>query len=95
LLSTHECGKGEYFQIDIERMEAPAIFTWRWAPGIMESHGLDLAQEPTTVVTFSLEETLDGTVVHFTESGFEDVREAEERAVIGTTRRDGMISFLR
>lgn len=63
--------RGTRFPIWIERMEAPRLFSFRWHPYPIE--GGDLAAEPTTLVTFTLEEAEGGTRVTIVESGFDDI----------------------
>ena len=57
------------FEITIERMEAERLFSWRWHPHAIDPH-LDYSAEPTTLVTFELEEVPEGTVLTVVESGF-------------------------
>ncbi|SPE29349.1 Vanillate O-demethylase oxidoreductase VanB [Candidatus Sulfopaludibacter sp. SbA3] len=53
--------------VTVERIEAPAVFAWRWIPGAEQPEG-----EATTLVEFRLEETGDGgTLLTVTESGFD------------------------
>ncbi len=54
------------FSMTIEQMDAPRLFSWRWIPGATQP-----ANEPTTLVEFSLEEMKSGTRVTITESGFD------------------------
>lgn len=58
--------------LTIETMEAERRFSWRWHP-----HGIDPAVdysvEPTTLVTFELEEVPEGTMLTVVESGFDRI----------------------
>ncbi len=64
--STHPGYEHIEFYITIERMDAPSLFSWRWIPGATQP-----PNEPTTLVEFALEETIGGTRVTITESGFD------------------------
>jgi len=70
MVSTHECGKGEEFFVDVVKMEAPETFSWRWTPGSKQP-GEDTSSEPMTLVEFRLKEVEGGTLVTVTESGFD------------------------
>jgi uncharacterized protein YndB with AHSA1/START domain len=58
------------FDIVVDRVEPEGLFAWRWIPGAMEP-GVDYSGHPTTLVTFTLEETADGTLLTVVESGFD------------------------
>jgi uncharacterized protein YndB with AHSA1/START domain len=60
------------FEITIERMEPERLFSWRWHPHAIDPH-LDYSAEPTTLVTFELEEAPEGTVLTVVESGFDRI----------------------
>ena len=55
--------------ITVERMEPMKLLSFRWHPYAIESGG-DYSKEPTTLVTFELEEVREGTRLTITESGF-------------------------
>jgi uncharacterized protein YndB with AHSA1/START domain len=78
--STYEKAKGVRFFIIVERLEPETLFSWRWHPG-MPLPDVDYSKEPTTTVTFRLEDQEDGTLVTVTESGFDS---------IPATRREGV-----
>jgi uncharacterized protein YndB with AHSA1/START domain len=62
----------------IERMEPERRFSWRWHPNAVDP-ARSYDAEPTTLVTFELEEVPDGTLLTVTESGF-DAIPADRRA---------------
>ena len=59
----------------IERIEPERFFSFRWHPYAVED-GVDYAAEPTTLVSFTLEETGAGTRLTIVESGFDAIPEA-------------------
>lgn len=63
---------GVPFELIVERVEAPRLLAFRWYPLDFEP-GIDLATQPTTLVTFELEEREDGVLLAITESGFDRV----------------------
>ncbi len=63
-------------EMKIERIEAPAVFAFRWHPGADPATEPDA---PMTLVTFELEEVPGGTRLTITESGF-DALPLERRA---------------
>ena len=56
----------------IETMEPERIFSFRWHPYAVEA-GVDYSAEPTTLVTFTLEEAPGGTKLTIVESGFDAI----------------------
>jgi uncharacterized protein YndB with AHSA1/START domain len=56
----------------IEEMEPERLFSFRWHPYAIES-GIDYSAEPTTLVTFTLEEAGAGTTLRIVESGFDAI----------------------
>lgn len=56
----------------IETMEAEREFSFRWHPYAIES-GVDYSAEPTTLVTFTLEDAGSGTRLTIVESGFDAI----------------------
>lgn len=60
---------GISFAIMVERMEPMSLFSFRWHPGVSEPDPGD----PTTLVSFELEERPDGTLLTITESGFDGI----------------------
>jgi uncharacterized protein YndB with AHSA1/START domain len=64
--------EGKAFQITVEQMEPERLFSFRWHPYAMES-GVDYTTEPTTLVSFGLEQMSDGVLLTVTESGFDQI----------------------
>jgi uncharacterized protein YndB with AHSA1/START domain len=62
----------------IETMEPERFFSFRWHPYAIEE-GVDYSAEPTTLVSFALEEVPGGTELTIVESGFDAIPE-ERRA---------------
>jgi len=60
------------FDVTIERMEPERVLSWRWVPAAIERN-VDYSHEPTTLVTFELQEVDDGTLLTIVESGFDKV----------------------
>lgn len=59
----------------IESLEPERFFSFRWHPYPMEE-GADFESEPTTLVTFTLDEIAGGTRLTIVESGFDALPEA-------------------
>jgi uncharacterized protein YndB with AHSA1/START domain len=78
---------GQRFEIIIEQMEPERLFSFRWHPGAIEP-GVDYTKEPTTLVTFILEEVSGGTKLTVTESGFDSIP-LERRAKAFTSNERG------
>lgn len=64
--------EGVPFNITIEQIETERLFSFRWHPGAVEP-GFDYSGEPMTLITFSLEEVADGTMLTIVESGFDQI----------------------
>jgi uncharacterized protein YndB with AHSA1/START domain len=62
-------------RIWIERMEPERFFSFRWHPYAVEG-GVDYSAEPTTLVTFTLEEVAGGCQLTIVESGFDAIPES-------------------
>lgn len=60
------------FEIWIERVEPERLLSWRWHPAAVEQ-GVDYSSEPTTLVTFELQDADGGTLLSVVESGFDKV----------------------
>lgn len=58
----------------IETMEPERFFSFRWHPYAIEE-GVDYAAEPTTLVTFTLDDEAQGTRLTIVESGFDAIPE--------------------
>ncbi len=64
--------EGTRFEIVVERVEPMRRLSFRWHPYAVDPR-VDYAQEPTTLVTFELEEAPGGTRLTITESGFDAI----------------------
>lgn len=69
---THPGYEHIVFEMIIERMDAQAVFAYRWHPYAIEP-AVDYSKEPTTLVEFKLEEAEGGTRLTLVESGFDRV----------------------
>lgn len=59
----------------VETMEPERRFAFRWHPYAIEAN-VDYSKEPTTLVTFTLEDADGGTLLTVVESGFDAIPEA-------------------
>lgn len=59
----------------IEKMDPERFFSFRWHPYAIEE-GIDYASEPTTLVSFTLEDADGGTKLSIVESGFDAIPES-------------------
>jgi uncharacterized protein YndB with AHSA1/START domain len=75
------------FEITVEQIEPERIFSFRWHPHATDA-GVDYSKEPTTLVTFALEDAADGTRLTVTESGFDRIP-LERRAKAFTANDQG------
>jgi uncharacterized protein YndB with AHSA1/START domain len=64
--------EGMSFEITVERIEPKRLLSFRWHPGAVE-RDVDYSAEPTTLVTFTLEEVAGGVMLTVTESGFDQL----------------------
>jgi uncharacterized protein YndB with AHSA1/START domain len=64
--------EGMPFDITVEQIEPEMLFSFRWHPFAIDQ-SVDYSAEPTTLVTFSLEEEPDGILLTVTESGFDGI----------------------
>ena len=71
----------------IETMEPPRFFSFRWHPYAIEP-GVDYAADPTTLVSFTLEDVVAGTRLTIVESGFDAIPESR-RATAFTMNANG------
>jgi len=78
---------GMKFEIEVESMEAPHRFAFRWHPYAIEPN-VDYSAEPTTLVTFELKAVEGGTELVITESGFDRIP-LERRAQAFTSNEEG------
>lgn len=60
------------FEATVERMEPERLLSWRWHPAPVDA-AVDYSKEPTTLVTFTLDETPEGTRLTVVESGFDRI----------------------
>jgi uncharacterized protein YndB with AHSA1/START domain len=79
--------EGEPFIAWVERIEPERHFSLRWHPYSIEK-GSDYSNEPTTLVTFELEERGGETVLTIVESGF-DALPASRRAKAFESNSEG------
>ncbi len=63
---------GYAFEFFVDRIEPMRMFSFRWHPFAIEVN-VDYSKEPTTLVTFELEEVADGTMLTISESGFDRI----------------------
>lgn len=80
---------------EIVAIELRRRFAYRWHPYAVET-GADCADEPTTLVEFTLEETSDGVLLRITESGFDAIpahrrRDAFEANSEGWAAQTGLV----
>jgi uncharacterized protein YndB with AHSA1/START domain len=66
------------FEMTIERIEPQHHLSWRWHPYAINPQ-LDYSSEPTTLVTFELEEVPGGTRVDVVESGFDAIPDSRRQ----------------
>lgn len=78
---------GMPFDVTVERIEPPRLFSFRWHPHAVEP-GADYSKEPFTLVEFELSEVDGGTRLKITESGFDQVP-LERRAKAFTENEGG------
>lgn len=64
--------EGKAVEIVIEQMEPDRLFSFRWHPFAIEP-GVDYSAEPTTLITFALEQAANGVMLTITESGFDQI----------------------
>lgn len=62
--------RGKRWSAFVEQVEPMASFAFRWHPFAIDP-AIDYSHEPTTLVTFTLHEVPDGTLLTITESGFD------------------------
>lgn len=65
----------------VERMEHERLLSFRWHD-FDESSGVDVTDQPTTLVEFRLEPIPDGTRLTITESGFESISDPRRLEVL-------------
>jgi uncharacterized protein YndB with AHSA1/START domain len=82
-----EAYSGMAFDIMVERIEPMRLLSFRWHPYAIEP-GADYTKEPTTLVTFALQEVADGVLLTITESGFDRIP-LERRAEAFKSNEEG------
>ena len=65
----------------IERMDHERLLSLRWHD-FDESSGVEISEQPMTLVEFRLKPTADGTLLTITESGFEAIPEPRRHEVL-------------
>jgi uncharacterized protein YndB with AHSA1/START domain len=60
------------WNVVVERVEPERLLSFRWHPYAVDPQ-VDYSQEPTTLVTFELEEIPEGTLLRLVESGFDRI----------------------
>jgi uncharacterized protein YndB with AHSA1/START domain len=65
-------------EILVERIEPGRLFSFRWHPYAIDP-AVDYSQEPTTLVTFTLEDAPGGTRLTVVESGFDAIPAARRQ----------------
>ena len=71
---------GQRFRVEFVEMTLPSRFVWRWHPGRVDP-AVDYSKEPRTTVTFTLEPADGGTLLHVSETGFDQVSLARRASV--------------
>jgi len=59
-------------QITVERVLPERVLSWRWHPNAIDPTR-DYSAEPTTLVSFALDDVPDGTKLTIVESGFDNI----------------------
>lgn len=62
--------EGLVFELQVERLEPERFFSFRWHPSAVE-RGRDYSAEPTTLVSFELQDVQGRVLLTITESGFD------------------------
>jgi len=78
---------GMAFEFTVERIEPMRLISFRWHPFAIDPK-VDYSKEPTTLITFELEEAGDATKLVITESGFDRIP-LERRAKAFTANDEG------
>lgn len=64
--------EGRIVEIDIEHIEPQRLFSFRWHPHAVDP-AMNYSAEPTTLVTFTLEDHPEGILLTVVESGFDRI----------------------
>lgn len=73
-------------QLWIETMEPERYFAFRWHPFAIHPD-VDYSAEPTTLVTFTLEDVADGTQLTIVESGFDAIPESRRQMAFASNAK--------
>jgi len=73
------------FAMTIEEIVPERLFSFRWHPNAVEP-GVDYTAEPTTLITFTLEEVSGGTLLTVVESGFNQIPLARRAKAFGANQ---------
>ena len=79
--------EGMPFEVMVVTIEPRKVFAFRWHPYAIES-GVDYSAEPTTLVTFALQQEADGVMLTVTETGFDKIP-LDRRAKAFTANEQG------
>jgi uncharacterized protein YndB with AHSA1/START domain len=79
---THPGYQHLVMQLTIEEMVDERRFSYRWHPHAVQP-GVDYSDEPTTLVTFTLEDAEGGTLLTVVESGFDRIPMARRAEALG------------
>jgi uncharacterized protein YndB with AHSA1/START domain len=69
---TYPGHEGAPYEMIVDRIEAPRLFSFRWHPYGIDPN-VDYSGEPMTLIEFVLEEVAGGTKLTITESGFDAI----------------------
>lgn len=69
---THPGYEHVLFDILVDRVEPEQLLSWRWHPYAVEA-GVDYSAEPATLVVFTLQDAMGGTLLKVVESGFDQL----------------------
>jgi uncharacterized protein YndB with AHSA1/START domain len=64
--------KGKAVELAIDKIDAERLFSFRWHPYAVDP-AVDYSKEPTTLVTFTLEEKAEGVLLTIAETGFDKI----------------------
>lgn len=67
--------EGRTFDLTVDRVEPEHLVSFRWHPFAIDTN-VDYSAEPTTLVSFELEDKRDGIMLTVTESGFDRLPDA-------------------
>ena len=73
-------------ELTIEKIEPERLFSWRWHPHAVDP-AFDYSVEPTTLVTFELQDEPGGTLLKVVESGFSAIPLARRGDAYGSNTK--------